>query len=48
MASTMHGFMAIKRHARADEVAELAAYLAGRHGAMITGSMQTIDGGFGA
>lgn len=48
MASTMHGFMAIKRHARADEVAELAAYLAGPHGAMITGSLQTIDGGFGA
>ena len=48
MASTMHSFMAIKRHARADEVAELAAYLAGPHGAMITGSMQTIDGGFGA
>lgn len=48
MAATMHSFMAIKRHARADEVAELAAYVAGPHGAMITGSMQTIDGGFGA
>lgn len=48
MAATMHSFMAIKRHARTDEIAELAAYLAGPHGAMITGSMQTIDGGFGA
>ena len=48
MASLMHSFMAIKRHARADEIAELTAYLAGPHGAMITGSMQTIDGGFGA
>ncbi|MCG5479725.1 MAG: SDR family oxidoreductase [Ensifer alkalisoli] len=48
MADTMHGFMAIKRHARGDEIAELTAYLAGPHGAMITGSMQTIDGGFGA
>ncbi|MBU1376227.1 MAG: SDR family oxidoreductase [Alphaproteobacteria bacterium] len=48
MAATMHGFMAIRRHARADEIAELAAYLAGPHGAMITGSLQTIDGGFGA
>lgn len=48
MAETMHGFMAIKRHVRPDEVAELAAYMAGPHGAMITGSMQTIDGGFGA
>lgn len=48
MAATMHGFMAIPRHVAASEVAELAAYLAGPHGAMITGSMQTIDGGFGA
>lgn len=48
MAGLMHSFMAVKRHIRADEVAELTAYLAGTHGAMITGSMQTIDGGFGA
>ncbi|TAJ89829.1 SDR family oxidoreductase [Reyranella sp.] len=48
MAGLMHSFMAVKRHIRADEVAELTAYLAGPHSAMITGSMQTIDGGFGA
>lgn len=48
MAAMMHSFMAIKRHADADEIAELAAFIAGPHGAMITGSMQTIDGGFGA
>lgn len=48
MAATMHSFMAIKRHARAEEIAELTAYVAGPYGAMITGSMQTIDGGFGA
>jgi cyclic-di-GMP-binding biofilm dispersal mediator protein len=48
MAPTMHGFMAIKRHIHADEVAELTAYVAGPHAAMITGSFQTIDGGFGA
>jgi cyclic-di-GMP-binding biofilm dispersal mediator protein len=48
MAEAMHGFMAIKRHAHAGEIAELAAFLAGPHAAMITGSMQTIDGGFGA
>jgi cyclic-di-GMP-binding biofilm dispersal mediator protein len=48
MAGLMHSFMAVKRHIHADEVAELTAYLAGPHGAMITGSMQTIDGGFGA
>lgn len=48
MADTMHSFMAIKRHIHADEVAGLAAYLAGPEAGMITGSMQTIDGGFGA
>lgn len=48
MAGTMHSFMAIKRHAKASEIAELSAFIAGPHGAMITGSMQTIDGGFGA
>lgn len=48
MASLMHSFMAIKRHIRADEVAEYTAFLAGPHGAMITGSMQMIDGGFAA
>jgi len=48
MADMMHGFMAIKRHIRPAEIAELTAFLAGPHGAMITGSMQSIDGGFGA
>lgn len=47
-AAFMHGFMAIKRHAHASEVAELTAFIAGPHGAMITGSLQTIDGAFGA
>lgn len=48
MADFMHSFMAIKRHIRADEIAEYTAFLAGPHGAMVTGSQQTIDGGFGA
>ncbi|PTD19016.1 SDR family oxidoreductase [Sphingomonas fennica] len=48
MAEQMHGFMAVKRHIRPEEVAELTAYIAGPHAAMITGSMQTIDGGFAA
>ncbi|MEM7006952.1 MAG: SDR family oxidoreductase [Pseudomonadota bacterium] len=48
MRDAMHSFMAIKRHARADEVAGLVAYLAGSKADMITGSLQTIDGGFGA
>jgi cyclic-di-GMP-binding biofilm dispersal mediator protein len=32
----------------ASEIAELVAYIAGPHSAMITGVMQTIGGGFGA
>ncbi|MEL6920498.1 MAG: SDR family oxidoreductase [Pseudomonadota bacterium] len=48
MKDAMHSFMAIKRHARPDEIASLVIYLAGPDAAMVTGSMQTIDGGFGA
>jgi cyclic-di-GMP-binding biofilm dispersal mediator protein len=48
MAESMHGFMAIKRHGTPDEVASLVAYLAGPDARGITGSMQTIDGGFSA
>jgi cyclic-di-GMP-binding biofilm dispersal mediator protein len=46
-AGLVHSFMAIKRHIRAEEVAELTAYIAGPHGAMMTGAMHTIDGGMG-
>lgn len=48
MADQMHSFMAIPRHIHADDVADYAVFLAGPSAAMITGSMQTIDGGFGA
>lgn len=48
MSDFMHGFMAIKRHGRPEEIAGLAAYLAGPEAGFITGSLQTIDGGFGA
>ncbi len=48
MAGFMHSVMAIKRHALPSEIAELTAFVAGPHGAMISGSLQTIDGGFGA
>jgi cyclic-di-GMP-binding biofilm dispersal mediator protein len=48
MADMMHSFMAIKRHGRSDEIAGLVAYLAGPEAGFITGSMHTIDGGFGA
>jgi cyclic-di-GMP-binding biofilm dispersal mediator protein len=47
MAEFLRSFMAIKRHILTDEVAELAAYVAGPHGAMMTGAMHTIAGGMG-
>ena len=47
MAPMMHGAMAIKRHAHADEVASPVLYLASPVAAMITGTTQTIDGGVG-
>jgi cyclic-di-GMP-binding biofilm dispersal mediator protein len=46
-AKMLHGMMAIKRHAHADEVAALVLYLASPVAAMITGTTQTIDGGLG-
>lgn len=48
LASAMHAAMAIKRHAHADEIADLVLFLAGPKAAMITGTTHTIDGGFGA
>lgn len=44
----MHSFMAIKRHGRPEEVAAMAAWLAGPEASFVTGAMHTIDGGFGA
>lgn len=44
----MHAFIAIKRHGRTEEIAGLVAWLAGPEAGFVTGSMQTIDGGFGA
>ncbi len=48
MKDMMHSFMAIKRHADADEIAGLVAYLAGPEAGIVTGAQHTIDGGFGA
>ncbi|PXA96088.1 oxidoreductase [Nostoc sp. 3335mG] len=48
MRELLHGFMAIKRHGRADEVAGMVAWLAGPEAGFVTGAMHTIDGAFGA
>lgn len=48
MRDLLHGFMAIKRHGRPEEVAGMVAWLAGPEARFVTGAMHTIDGGFGA
>ena len=48
MKELMHGFMAIKRHGRPEEVAAMVAWLAGPEAGFVTGAMHTIDGAFGA
>lgn len=48
MKETLHSFMAIKRHGRSEEVASMVAWLSGAEAGFVTGSMHTIDGGFGA
>ena len=47
-AETMLGLMAIKRYGHADEIAGMAAYLAGPEAAYVTGASLLIDGGFAA
>lgn len=44
----MHSFMAIKRHGRPEEVADMVAWLASEQAGFVTGAMHTIDGAFGA
>jgi cyclic-di-GMP-binding biofilm dispersal mediator protein len=48
MKDVLHGFMAIKRHGRAEEVAAMVAWIAGPEASFVTGAMHTIDGAFGA
>ncbi|HEY3706298.1 MAG TPA: 3-oxoacyl-ACP reductase family protein [Terracidiphilus sp.] len=47
-ADTMLGLMALKRYGHADEIAAMAAYLAGPEAGYITGASLLIDGGFAA
>lgn len=48
MKEMLHGFMAIKRHGRPEEVAGMVAWLAGPEAGFVTGAMHTIDGAFAA
>jgi cyclic-di-GMP-binding biofilm dispersal mediator protein len=48
MKDLLHGFMAVKRHGRPEEVAAMVAWLAGPEAGFVTGAMHTIDGAFGA
>lgn len=44
----MHSFMAIKRHAKPEEIAGMVAYLVGPEASIVTGAQHTIDGGWAA
>lgn len=44
----LHDIMAIKRHAKPEEIAGMVAYLAGPEAGMVTGANLRIDGGFAA
>ncbi|AQV96705.1 KR domain-containing protein [Cupriavidus necator] len=46
--ATMHGLMALQRHATPDEIAAMVAYVAGPEAGFVTGAGLTIDGGFSA
>jgi 3-oxoacyl-[acyl-carrier protein] reductase len=47
-ADSLHKLMALPRHAEADEIAAMVAYLAGPEAGFVTGASLTIDGGFTA
>ena len=47
-ADTMLGLLAVKRYGHADEIAAMAAFLAGPEAGYITGASLLIDGGFAA
>jgi 3-oxoacyl-[acyl-carrier protein] reductase len=47
-AGGMHDLMAIKRHARPEEIAAMVAYVASDEAGFVTGASLTIDGGYSA
>ncbi|AIU26656.1 oxidoreductase [Pandoraea pnomenusa] len=47
-AGAMHDLMALKRHARPEEIAAMVAYVASEEAGFVTGASLTIDGGFNA
>jgi 3-oxoacyl-[acyl-carrier protein] reductase len=47
-AATLHGIMAVQRHATREEIAGMVAYVASPEAAFVTGASLTIDGGFNA
>jgi len=47
-ADTMMGLLAMKRYGHAEEIAAMAAYLAGPEAGYVTGASLLIDGGFAA
>ncbi|MBP0592265.1 SDR family oxidoreductase [Paraburkholderia sp. LEh10] len=47
-ATALHGIMAIGRHATAEEIAGMVAYVASPEAGFVTGASLTIDGGFNA
>jgi 3-oxoacyl-[acyl-carrier protein] reductase len=47
-AASMHDVMALKYHARPDEIAAMVAYVASEEARFVTGASLTIDGGYSA
>jgi 3-oxoacyl-[acyl-carrier protein] reductase len=46
--AALHDLMALRRHAKADEIAAMVSYLAGPEAGFVTGADLLIDGGFAA
>ncbi|AZG15835.1 MULTISPECIES: SDR family oxidoreductase [Cupriavidus] len=47
-ATSLHGLMALPRHAHPDEIASMVGYLAGPESSFVTGASLNVDGGFAA